>query len=271
MRYERELELALHASAQASKVIMEQYAVFEAIPDAHASISTQADKDSQDTIIKLIRESFPDDAICAEESTSSLAAVSQQGERLWIVDPIDGTRGFARKNGEFSVMIGFVHEGKIAVGVVEEPAQNRITYATPGNGCWVKEGENGEPTRSSVTENAKLADSMLTQSHSKRTTPMESPIAKLLGVKSVRESYSAGVKLAFVARGEADLYINTYTGFSDWDICAGEILVTEAGGRVSGLSGEPLVYGLPGSRQTYGLLATNGHVHDEALERLRDR
>ena len=73
----------------------------------------------------------------------------------------------------------------------------------------------------------------------------------------VIETYSAGVKLARVARGEADVYVNTYAEFHDWDIAAGHILVEEAGGRATGLGGEPLRYGEPGAWQRHGLIAAN--------------
>jgi 3'-phosphoadenosine 5'-phosphosulfate (PAPS) 3'-phosphatase len=86
-----------------------------------------------------------------------------------------------------------------------------------------------------------------------------------LGVPRVIESYSAGLKLALVARGDADLYVNTYVEFHDWDIAAGHLLVEEAGGRVSGLGGETLRYGQPGAWQRHGLLGSNGLVHDAAL------
>ena len=85
----------------------------------------------------------------------------------------------------------------------------------------------------------------------------------------VIETYSAGIKLALVARGEADIYLNTYDAFHDWDICAGHILVEEAGGTVTGLRGESLQYGLPGAWQRHGLLASNGLLHADALDRLR--
>jgi 3'(2'), 5'-bisphosphate nucleotidase len=84
----------------------------------------------------------------------------------------------------------------------------------------------------------------------------------------VRETYSAGIKLALVARGEVDLYVNTYAAFHDWDICAGHILVEVAGGTVTGLGGQELRYGTPGAWQRHGLLATNGLLHQAALERL---
>jgi 3'(2'), 5'-bisphosphate nucleotidase len=83
----------------------------------------------------------------------------------------------------------------------------------------------------------------------------------------VMETYSAGIKLALVARGEADVYVNSYEAFHDWDVCAGHILVEEAGGRVTGLAGQELQYGLPGAAQAKGLLATNGKLHDEVIRR----
>jgi 3'-phosphoadenosine 5'-phosphosulfate (PAPS) 3'-phosphatase len=89
-----------------------------------------------------------------------------------------------------------------------------------------------------------------------------------LGPKRVVETYSAGIKLALVARAEADLYVSTYDTFHDWDLCAGHILVEEAGGTVTGLRGEELRYGLPGAWQRDGLLATNGLLHLAAVEKL---
>ena len=79
------------------------------------------------------------------------------------------------------------------------------------------------------------------------------------------ETYSAGIKLAIVARGEADLYFNYYANFHDWDVCAGHVLVEEAGGTVSILSGHPVTYGQSQATQRNGLLASNGHVHQAAL------
>ena len=84
----------------------------------------------------------------------------------------------------------------------------------------------------------------------------------------VIETYSGGVKLALVARGEADVYANTYETFRDWDVCAGHLLVTEAGGRVTDLAGNPITYQNDEFAQKNGLLATNGVIHTEAIMRL---
>jgi 3'(2'), 5'-bisphosphate nucleotidase len=262
MDYDRELEIALAAAAKASDYLRSAYAAFTPVPNAPASISTEADRRSQDMILSHLAAEFPDDAFCAEEVTESLRNVQRSGPRLWVVDPIDGTRGFAVKNGEFSVMIGLVRNGRVVVGVVAEPALSRVTYAQFGHGCWVRVGDK-MPEACFVTKTESLSDAVLVQSHAKKgETPW--PVAALKP-KRVIETYSAGVKLAMVARGEADLYVNTYANFSDWDICAGDLLVTEAGGTVTEIAGSPIRYGTPGNAQTGGLLATNGRLHAAAV------
>jgi 3'(2'), 5'-bisphosphate nucleotidase len=110
-----------------------------------------------------------------------------------------------------------------------------------------------------------LAEAVLTQSHSRKPGRQLS-LVQALNPEKVIETYSAGIKLAQVARGEADLYLNTYLHFHDWDICAGQILVEEAGGIVTGLAGEPILYGVNQAGQRSGLLASNGRLHQTALE-----
>jgi 3'(2'), 5'-bisphosphate nucleotidase len=263
MPYAAELHAALEAAERAGRKLKELYAHFQAIPNAPADISTEADRTSQEIILTFLREKFPGDAFCAEEQTAALVGVSRVGTRLWIVDPIDGTRGFARKNGEFSVMIGFAEQGRPLVGVVLEPAKGRVTFAFVGGGCWRRDG-GAEAVTCRVTTTADLASATLTQSHS-RDPNKRSKEVEALHPARVIETYSAGIKLAQVARGEADVYLNTYENFHDWDIAAGHILVTEAGGKVSGLKGQELQYGEEGAWQRHGLLGTNGKIHAAAV------
>jgi 3'(2'), 5'-bisphosphate nucleotidase len=267
--YEKELEIALLAARLASQHLLGEYERFQIIPDAPADITTDADRQSQEIILRTIQQHFPSDALSAEEATSALQKVAHTGDRLWVVDPIDGTRGFARKNGEFSVMIGFVDRGEIGVGVVAQPAVGRLTYAMRGSGCWRLDTPDTAAQRCHVTKVADLASCTLTQSRS-RDPLKRSPMVDAIGPGNIVESYSAGIKLALVARGEADIYLNNYEAFHDWDICAGQILVMEAGGAVSGIGGQPLQYGLPGAWQKNGLLATNSRLHQMVLEKLRN-
>jgi 3'(2'), 5'-bisphosphate nucleotidase len=261
------LEVALEAARRAGQLVLGHYQRFERIPDARADISTVADREAQETILQHLHTTFPADALCAEEATPTLASAVSTGPRLWIIDPIDGTRGFAKKNGEFSVMVAFVHEGAVALGVVLEPALTRLTWAVRGGGCWKQDGEE-PPQACRVRSTTSLAEATLIQSHSRSPQEPSWP-ARALQTARVVETYSAGVKLARVARGEADLYVNTYAAFHDWDICAGHILVAEAGGQVTGLAGEELRYGLPGAWQRHGLLASNTLLHTAALQRLQ--
>jgi 3'(2'), 5'-bisphosphate nucleotidase len=267
--FDRELQVALDAAADASRLILNHYARFEVIPDAPASITTDTDRASQELILQRLRKAFPGDAVGAEEETASLAGTVRTGPRLWIIDPIDGTRGFARKNGEFAVMIAFLAQNQPAVGVVAEPARGRLTYAVQGGGCWRRDSNESGVQRCRVTATTDLAAAALTQSHSRKQN-QPSPELQVLHPARVVETYSAGIKLALVARGDVDLYLNSYDKCYDWDICAGHLLVLEAGGRVSSLTGEDPVYGTPSFMQkSGGLLATNGALHEAAVAALR--
>lgn len=260
----REVSAALEAADLAAELIRREYRNFAAVPDAPVSISTHVDKASQDLILDYLHDRFPADALCAEESTAGLAKVAHRGNRVWVVDPIDGTRGFAKKTGQFSVMIGLLVDGEPAVGVVAEPVQQRTTYAWVGGGCWYMVAD-GTSVRCHVSRRP-LRDAVLTQSWAK---PGEaSRPVRALAPSSVVETYSGGVKLALVARGDADVYANVYETFYDWDVCAGHVLVTEAGGRVTDLRGGPIHYAADRFAQTRGLLATNGVFHDEAVRAL---
>ncbi len=240
---------------------MARYADFEAIADAPASITTEADHQAQEIILRDLRAAFPNDAYCAEEATPTLAECRRAGPRLWVIDPIDGTRGFARKNGEFSVMVALVEDSRIALGVVHEPARERITYAVRGHGCWREDaGGPAEPCR--VSHVVQLSQSSRVQSRGDKpriSGPPDLPVGRDL------YTYSAGIKLALVARGEADFYMSRYPRFNLWDFCAGQILVQEAGGRVTDRFGHPIQYTSDGSGKVAGIVASNGRLHDAVL------
>jgi 3'(2'), 5'-bisphosphate nucleotidase len=257
IEWSAELSAALAAAELAGREIMRLYESFEAIADAPAEISTEADQRSQEIILQHLTSHFPNDAYLAEESSATLAALAPHGPRLWIIDPIDGTRGFARKNGEFSVMIALVHESQPAVGVVAEPARSRLTFAVRNQGCWKQDGAERN-SRCSVTSTASWDTARLVRSHSEKGRGS----AAVEALRNQRFTYSAGIKLALVARGEADLYLSTYPGFHAWDVCAGQILVTEAGGMVTDASGKEIGYGRPGA--IHGTVASNRRLQVDA-------
>lgn len=264
-RYRRELELTLDTVRRAGEEILRRYASFERIEDAPADISTAADRASQELILDAIHRAFPDDGLCAEEASERFATQAGGAERFWVVDPIDGTRGFARKNGEFSVMVALVEGGEPVVGAVHEPAADRVTYAVTRAGCSVREPSGAEPRPCGVSA-TEGAPRVLAMSRSQGVEG-ERELLEGLGAERAVQTYSAGIKLAQVARGEADLYLGDYLTLRDWDVAAGHVLVTEAGGRVTNIDGEAVRYdGSGASLQGRGLVASNGAVHPATLE-----
>jgi 3'(2'), 5'-bisphosphate nucleotidase len=164
-------------------------------------------------------------------------------------------------------MIALVAGGEPVVGVVLEPATGLCTFAARGGGCFRQDGPE-EPRAVCVTATESLVEARLIQSHTNPARGLSLPVERLKP-RSVFEKYSAGVKLARVARGEADLYVSTYDAMNDWDLAAGHILVTESGGCVSTLDGRALRYGGPNPAHGGGLLATNGRLHAAAVAGLR--
>ncbi len=259
-----ELAAALAIAATASEELRRRYDAFVAIPHAPVSISTEADVVVQELILQALRDRFPADGLVAEERTATLQDAPRGARRSWVVDPIDGTRGFARKAGQFSVMIGLIEDGEPLLGVVGEPLAHRLTWAVRDGGCWTSVGE-ATPQRCTVSRVERLVEGTLARSIESGRSPLE----ERLGAARILRTYSAGLKLCLVARGEADLY-PTRGSFHDWDLVAGAILVTEAGGTVSRANGSRFTFGQPGAFQPGGILASNGRVHGEALQAMRD-
>lgn len=248
-----ELDTARSVALQAAAVAHRLYDAFVAIPDAPANVSTPADRELQDLILTLLAAVFPADAFCAEEDTPTLARLPRHGQRRWIIDPIDGTRGFARKKGEFCIMIALTIDHLPMLGVVAEPLTGRLTYARRGLGCWTQCGQAEARCQVSKVENWQEA-TILASHDAKRF-----PDPRLAAVARVIHSYSAGLKLAMIARGEADLYWRQHR-FHSWDLCAGHILVEEAGGRVTDAQGQPIDYGKLVNESIHGVRASNGRL-----------
>ena len=134
--YSTELKAAIHAASLASELILKAYEIREADPKAQANITTQTDLMSQEVILGYLMREFPEDAFAAEEDTQAIHEAKRQADRLWVVDPIDGTRGFVRKNGEFSVMIGLRYLNSLAYSTSTLiRARSSIKYSPTNPAC----------------------------------------------------------------------------------------------------------------------------------------
>jgi 3'(2'), 5'-bisphosphate nucleotidase len=228
---------------------------------------TAADRRANRFIVQRLHRAFPDVPIVAEESESTSFAGFRQAERVLFVDPLDGTREFIERNGEFAVMIGLVEGPNALAGVVHAPVPGTTWMGAVGLGAWRLHPAAGRcrPVRVSATTD--LARARLVASRSHRGPLLERALARL-GAREVRPMGSAGLKGAQVAEGLADAYVDTGGSTKRWDACAIDALVTAAGGRITDVTGAPIDYRGSSLANERGLVVSNGLVHETVLARL---
>jgi myo-inositol-1(or 4)-monophosphatase len=252
-RFAREREVAVAAGREAGAAILRHYrGAVQAREKGHDSPVTAADLEADAIIRGRIAAAFPDDGWLSEETADSTARLGKP--RVWIVDPLDGTKEFIQHIPEFCVCIALVEHGQPVVAVEYNPAADRLYVASRGAGTTA----NGTPVHVSTT--ARLADAVVLASRS------EDKRGEWDAFKPrcrVRLTGSVAFKLAELASGRGDATF-TLTPKNEWDVCAGTLLVEEAGGRVTGLDGAPLVFNQPLPLRP-GLVASNGVLHEALL------
>jgi myo-inositol-1(or 4)-monophosphatase len=209
---------------------------------------TKADLEANACIRALVAEAFPGDGWLSEETADSSERLTHR--RVWVVDPLDGTKEFIQHIPEFCVCIALVEAGRPIVAVQYNPAADRLYEAVRGGGTRV----NGAAARVSAT--AKVADAVVLASRSEDKRGEWDPFK---GRMRVTLTGSVAFKLAELATGAGDATF-TLTPKNEWDICAGTLLVEEAGGRVTDLAGAPLVFNQPKTLRP-GMIASNGVLH----------
>ena len=231
---------------------------------------TQADRAVNELVVRALREEFPEDGILAEESVDTGRRIGR--ERVWMIDPIDGTKGFIAGTGDFCVQIGLAVGGRAALGVLYAPATDVLYWAARGHGAWVvrptsEADESVKVERLSVTAETELGRMRLAESRSHRGPRMES-VVNVLGVRAEVRSHSVGIKVGLLVEKQADLYIHLSPKTKQWDTCAPEAVLAEAGGRMTDVWGDPLRYNTPDVLNRNGLVASNGAAHEEVIARL---
>ncbi len=222
---------------------------------------TVADRTASEMILRGLAKTFPADPVISEELPATSAQL--QRDRLWLVDPIDGTKDFIKGGDGFAVMIGLVVDHVPVLGVVHQPTIDRTFYATP-DGAFVTVG--GETKPLAVSHVANAADARLVASASHRTADIDR-VKTELGIAEEMNVGSVGVKLCLIAMGVRDLYVNPTAKTKSWDTCAPEAILAGAGGRLSDLFGDPIEYTAELAHRR-GLVASNGHLHAEVVAKL---
>jgi 3'(2'), 5'-bisphosphate nucleotidase len=221
---------------------------------------TIADRRASELIVARLAERFPADPVISEELAVAPGAL--HAPRVWLVDPIDGTKDFIRGSDGFAVMIGLLVNGRPSLGVVHQPAIDRTFFTTEG-GARVAVG--AQTTRLQVSDVAKAAEARLVASASSRTSVTDR-IKEMLNISDEQNIGSLGVKLCLIAMGVRDLYVNPTNKSKAWDTCAPEAVLAMAGGELTDLTGAPIDYRQ--LAQPRGLVASNGRIHAEVIAKL---
>lgn len=222
---------------------------------------TEADRSANRHIVERIRAAYPDDGLLSEESKDDRSRVSK--ERVWIVDPLDGTKEFIARNGEFSIMIGLAVHGEPVLGVVMQPDPGLLYSGGVGLGAFLD--EEGERIPLHVRDLDRLNQMVLVSSRSHRQQIVDR-IRKALRITSERVSGSVGLKVGLITRELADLYIHPSPGCKEWDLCAPHALLNAAGGTMTDCWGNPIRYNNHDVRAHNGVVATNGTRHEQVIE-----
>jgi 3'(2'), 5'-bisphosphate nucleotidase len=265
-----ELDAAIALARKAGAAVLEHYAL-EIISESKIGLDdrsepvTAADREASRIIVEGLSDAFPGDAILSEEEIDESEG-RLANQRVWIIDPIDGTAGFIKKDGDFAVQIGLAENGNAVVGVVYLPAHQTLYFASKNNGSFVVRDDQ-EPVRLNVSARTEFSEMNIAVSRDHRS-PKMSRIIKDLGLKQEIGRGSVGVKIGMIAEQTCDLYIHLSHRTKFWDTCAPQIILEEAGGRITDLFGSEFRYNLGNVMNLNGILASNGVSHEEVLARL---
>ncbi len=263
------LEVLRQIALEAAAIINEVYAQpFDVDYKAPRDPVTEADRRANELICLRLAAAFPGVPVVAEESDPSAFAGYRDATRVFFVDPLDGTREFVKKNGEFVVMIGLLDAGRPLCGLVHAPATGRSWLGQVAQGAQVVD-EHGARRPLGVSATASLAEARVLSTRSHRSPALEAALAAL-GCRQLDALGSAGLKCAEVAAGTADAYVAPARAGSRWDVCAGEAIIHAAGGKFTDAFGEPIDYLSESLVNERGIVASNGRLHAEILARLAE-
>jgi len=227
---------------KAGAAILEVYnSDFSVVSKDDASPVTEADIRAEAIILEGLRQLTPHIPVVSEEAAAEGKSFDVSGGRFWLVDPLDGTKEFVARNGEFTVNIGLIDQGKPVMGVLFAPVLDRMFSAIPGQAFVEDQGEAPRP----VAVRTPPADGLLVlSSRSHRDASTFDSFVAHFTVAEVKKSGSS-LKFALVGVGEADLYPR-FGRTMEWDTAAGHAILLAGGGDMTLPDGQPLTYGKPG-------------------------
>lgn len=263
----KELDAALELAISAGKIVLEKRGTAEVTKKAGGEPVTEADLAANRLIVAGLHDRFPQDAVLSEELVSD--PVRLKARRVWIIDPIDGTREYIDGTTDFAVQIGLSIDGVPVLGAVNQAATHRLFWSVLGQGAWLDDPRTtARRTRrlqvTAVTDPAQMRLTVSRWHRSKKHTAIQD----IVRPREVIPAGSIGVKMGLVSNAEADLYLHPSTRCAEWDTCGPDAILREAGGSVTDFFGMPLLYNQPDPHHALGVAASNGAAHAAILRML---
>ena len=236
----KELEIAIKASIEASKVIMDVYNSNDLgveIKDDNSPV-TKADKAADKLIRGLLSSAFPEYGLLTEESVDDPSRLDK--DYVFIVDPIDGTKEYVAHSGEFTVNIGLSYKHVAVMGIIMIPVTGEIYYAVKGQGAFYLKDKDAKPVRIKCNDKTTDLTTLVSRFHSNETE--QNMIKKHSDVIKHQRVVGATIKGCIIAKGEAEMSYRFSSNTKEWDTCAMQAIVEEAGGHILKFDGEPIRY-----------------------------
>jgi len=252
------LEFAIQLAFESGKIQKKHFEKTLSIGyKGEINLVTNVDLECENRIIELVRQHYPDDEIISEEKTN----LFETGKNRWIIDPLDGTTNYAHGYPFFCTSIGYEEDGIVTVGVTYNPISDELFWAGKGQGSFF----NGNRIAASTVNEIRQALLVTGFPYDVATNPRNNLnhwAAFIMRAQALRRDGSAGLNLSYVAAGRFDGFWEL--GLSPWDMAAGALIVREAGGIVTSLTGEEF------SLYRGGIVASNGRIHQEMLSVIRE-
>jgi 3'(2'), 5'-bisphosphate nucleotidase len=267
--YDHELRIALELAREAGAAILDLYEGPLDIQEKSGADDrepvTQADTLANEIIVTRLQREFPADGILAEESVDTAHRLDKP--RVWMIDPLDGTTGFIDGNGDFAVQIGLTENGECVLGVVYQPLTGVLYRAVRDTGSWVERPDYA-PEQARVSDQREISTMRLAASRSHRSPRMDK-VVRALGLKDEVLRGSVGIKVGLIVEQQCDLYVHLSPRTKQWDTCAPEVILREAGGSITDLFGRPLRYNHVDVQNRNGVVASNGVSHSRIIKSLQ--
>jgi 3'(2'), 5'-bisphosphate nucleotidase len=252
--WEKELEIAKEAAVEAGSAIMRVYGQTGDLQieykDDHSPL-TMADKESNRVIVEKLHGEFPEYAVLSEEEPESSARL--RNDYCFVVDPLDGTKEFIKRNGQFTVNIALSYCHKSVMGVIYVPVTGDLYYAAEGAGAFQRRSD-GSVVRLSVSEQADIRNLKVVVSNSHGCPEMDEMIRTYHWTNLVKVGSS--LKGCMVASGQADVYFR-FNPTMEWDTAAMQCIVEEAGGLFRQMDDTPMCYNRENHLNAKGFYAVN--------------